>query len=184
MKYLLKFKKFGKSTFISHNDTLEEIERMFRRAKIDMEYTQGFHSKPKLAISQAIPLGYVNRCLYIVLNTKKEQNFSDFNNYVSEGFELIEYKSVEENYKLNIKYYLFRIYISENLFLKLKDTLEIDEVLKNKFIEIKYEKNNKGIYVLEYKQENNKIYNIWKIFNNINESFIFFPFVYDVIWGE
>lgn len=183
MKYLLKLKKFGKSTFISHNDTLEELERMFRRAKIEMEYTQGFHAKPKLAISQAVPLGYVNRCLYVVLSTKKIQDFSNFNKYVSEGFRLMKYGPVKDNYKLNIKYYLFRVYISENLFSIFEKSIENDEILKNKFIDLEYKKNKKGIYVLKYKQEYNKIYNIWKVFKNMEEDFIFFPFVYDVIWG-
>ncbi|OQY10418.1 MAG: hypothetical protein B6I29_01425 [Marinitoga sp. 4572_148] len=161
MKYLLKLKKFGKSTFISHNDTLEELERMFRRAKIEMEYTQGFHAKPKLAI----------------------QDFSNFNKYVSEGFRLMKYGPVKDNYKLNIKYYLFRVYISENLFSIFEKSIENDEILKNKFIDLEYKKNKKGIYVLKYKQEYNKIYNIWKVFKNMEEDFIFFPFVYDVIWG-
>ncbi|WGS65429.1 TIGR03936 family radical SAM-associated protein [Marinitoga aeolica] len=183
MKYLLRFKKFGRSIYISHNDTLEEIERMFRRAKIDLEYTQGFHSKPRLSISQAIPLGYINRVLYVILNTNTMQNFSNFNNYVSEGFKLIEYKSVEDNYKLRIKYYSFRIYISENLFPFFYEKV-INGDLKNRFVDLDYEINKNGIYVLKYKQEYNKIYNIWKIFNGIKEDFIFYPVVYDVIWGD
>ncbi|SHE86273.1 radical SAM-linked protein [Marinitoga hydrogenitolerans DSM 16785] len=184
MKYLLRFKKYGKSVYISHNDTLEEIERMFRRAKINLEYTKGFHAKPKLSISQAVPLGYVNRVLFVLLNTKDAYNFSNFNNYVSEGFKLIEYKSVEENYKLKIKYYLFRTYISKNLFEIFYEKVEKNADLKNKFLDLEYTINKNEIYVLKYKHEYNKIYNIWKVFNEIKENFIFNPILYDVVWGD
>ncbi|KAF2956070.1 TIGR03936 family radical SAM-associated protein [Marinitoga sp. 38H-ov] len=179
MKYLLKFKKYGKSMYISHNDTLEEIERIIRRAKVPIEYTQGFHSKIKLSISQAVPLGYINRALFIILNTYKEYDFSKFNNFVSEGFKLIEYKQIDENYKFNIKYYKFKVYISKNLF-EIFNSFNMSE----NFIDFSYENNRKDIYVLKYKQEYNKIYNIWKIFSGINEDFLFYPIVEDVIWGD
>ncbi|KLO23967.1 MULTISPECIES: TIGR03936 family radical SAM-associated protein [unclassified Marinitoga] len=184
MKYLLRFKKFGKSAYISHNDTLEEIERMFRRAKMDLEYTKGYHSKPKLSISQAVPLGYINKTLFVVLNTKKTYNFLNFNNYVSEGFKLIEYKEVKDNYKLKIEYYLFKIYISENLFKKFNFVLLNDENIRNKFMNLDIDRNKKGIYVLKYKQKYNKIYNIWKVFSEVKEGFIFYPIVYDAVWGD
>lgn len=184
MKYLLKFKKYAKSIYISHNDTLEELERMFRRSKIDMEYTKGFHSKPKISISQAVPLGYINRVLYVLLNTKQPQNFSNFNNYVSEGFKLIEYKPVEENYKLKIDYYVFKVYMSENLFLRFKEKISLDEKIKEKFLDLSYQINKQGIYVLKYKQRYNKIYNIWKTFDDMKGDFTFYPIVCDAIWGD
>ncbi|MBM7559461.1 TIGR03936 family radical SAM-associated protein [Marinitoga litoralis] len=183
MKYLLNFKKYGKSIYISNNDTLEEIERIIRRAKVPIEYTQGFHSKIKLSISQAVPLGYINRALFIVLNTKKEYDFSKFNNFVSEGFKLIRYKSVGENYKLNIKYYKFKVYLSKNLFYLL-ESQQSNDFFNERFIDYSYEKNQKDIYVIKYKQEYNKIYNIWKLFNEVKEDFFFYPIVEDVIWGD
>ncbi|AEX86020.1 hypothetical protein XO10_08035 [Marinitoga sp. 1135] len=181
MKYLLRFKKSGKSAYISHNDTLEEIERIFRRAKIKMEFTKGFHSKPKMSIAQAIPLGYINRSLYVTLNTIEEYDFSRLNDFMSEGFRLLDYKKVEDNFKIKIKYYSFRVYLSRNLFDKF---IEEYNKMKERFIDFEYYINKKGIYVLKYKQEYNKVYNIWKTFSDTKEDFLFYPIVYDAIWGE
>jgi len=44
--------------FISHLDTVRCWERVFRRASIPIEYTQGFTPHPKLAVAAPLPVGF------------------------------------------------------------------------------------------------------------------------------
>lgn len=45
------------AVFFGHLDTMSQIMRAFRRAEIRLKYSEGFHPKPRLAFSQALPLG-------------------------------------------------------------------------------------------------------------------------------
>ena len=45
------------AVFFGHLDTMSQIARAFRRAQVRLKYSEGFHPKPRLAFSQALPLG-------------------------------------------------------------------------------------------------------------------------------
>jgi radical SAM-linked protein len=56
-RWRLKFGKRGRGAFISHLDTMRLIIRVFRRARIEMIYSKGFHPKPQLVFGPALGLG-------------------------------------------------------------------------------------------------------------------------------
>ena len=60
-KYRLLFTKQGPSRFLSHLDIVRLLPRVFRRAALPMTYTLGFHPKPKMTFSPALPLGCASR---------------------------------------------------------------------------------------------------------------------------
>lgn len=55
MKIRIRFKKEGVMKFIGHLDMMRYFQKVFRRANIDIEYSQGF--SPHQLISFAAPLG-------------------------------------------------------------------------------------------------------------------------------
>ena len=59
-RYRLRYTKLGRASFIAHLDTMRLLQRMLRRAGIDMIYTQGFHPKPDMSFGPALGLGVLS----------------------------------------------------------------------------------------------------------------------------
>ena len=55
MKTRIKFTKSGPLKFIGHLDVMRYFQKAFRRAELDVEYSQGFN--PHQLMSFAAPLG-------------------------------------------------------------------------------------------------------------------------------
>jgi radical SAM family uncharacterized protein/radical SAM-linked protein len=56
-RYRVRYTKLGRASFISHLDTMRLLQRMLRRAEIEMIYTKGFHPKPDMTFGPALGLG-------------------------------------------------------------------------------------------------------------------------------
>jgi radical SAM-linked protein len=56
-RWRIRFAKVGRGAFISHLDTMRLTIRVFRRARIEMIYSKGFHPKPQLTFAPALGLG-------------------------------------------------------------------------------------------------------------------------------
>jgi radical SAM-linked protein len=50
-------RKLGADAMTSHLDLVRKLPRIFRRAGIELFYTEGFHPKPALTFGPALPLG-------------------------------------------------------------------------------------------------------------------------------
>ena len=57
IKYQAFYAKRGPSRMISHNDLINAIQRSFRRAQIEVLYSEGFHPKMQMSLVPALPLG-------------------------------------------------------------------------------------------------------------------------------
>jgi radical SAM-linked protein len=53
----VKYTKTGMLKYLSHLDMVRLMERAFRRAEIDLHYTQGFHPIAKMSFSPPVALG-------------------------------------------------------------------------------------------------------------------------------
>ncbi|OAA30899.1 hypothetical protein AT15_09455 [Kosmotoga arenicorallina S304] len=73
-EYILRFGRGGLLRFLSQQETSTAIERMLRRAKIPVAYSQGFHPHPKISYSPAVPTGVASSALYLKLTTFEEDN--------------------------------------------------------------------------------------------------------------
>ncbi|MBW2275990.1 MAG: TIGR03960 family B12-binding radical SAM protein [Deltaproteobacteria bacterium] len=51
--------KWGRQAFVGHLDTIGQVMRCLRRAGLTLQYTRGFHPKPKAHSGPALPLGTV-----------------------------------------------------------------------------------------------------------------------------
>ncbi|MEK6532232.1 MAG: TIGR03960 family B12-binding radical SAM protein [Deltaproteobacteria bacterium] len=56
-KKRLRFSKTGDVRFLSHLEMGSAIQRAFKRAGVNLRYSGGFHPKPRLSFSQALPVG-------------------------------------------------------------------------------------------------------------------------------
>jgi radical SAM family uncharacterized protein/radical SAM-linked protein len=56
-RYRLRYTKLGRSAFISHLDVSRLLQRLFRRADLEVIYSRGFHPKPLMTFGPALGLG-------------------------------------------------------------------------------------------------------------------------------
>jgi radical SAM-linked protein len=58
----MRYSKIGSAKYFGHLELTSIFLRAFRRASIEMKYTQGFHPKPKISFHDAIPVGVESQC--------------------------------------------------------------------------------------------------------------------------
>lgn len=61
-RYRIQYSKEPLLRFIGHLDLLRTWERILRRAKVPIAYTQGFHPHPRINLGVALPLGFSSEC--------------------------------------------------------------------------------------------------------------------------
>jgi radical SAM-linked protein len=64
-RYRLRYAKEGRLRFVSHLDLIRTIPKVFRRAKVRLTYTAGFHPKPKLSFGPALAVGLESQAEYL-----------------------------------------------------------------------------------------------------------------------
>lgn len=57
IRYRVTYEKAGLARFISHNDLVNCLQRGFRRARIPVVFSQGFHPKMRMSFAPALALG-------------------------------------------------------------------------------------------------------------------------------
>jgi len=57
----IRFSKQGDLRLIGHRDLVRALERLFRRAGLRLEMSQGFHPKPRMSFPSALALGIEGR---------------------------------------------------------------------------------------------------------------------------
>jgi len=62
MRIRITFSKTEAMRYTSHLDLHRAWERTFRRAKLPLAYSQGFHPQPRLNLASALPLGITSDC--------------------------------------------------------------------------------------------------------------------------
>jgi len=61
-RYFITFTKEGALRYCGQLDLQRTFERTFRRARLPIAYSQGFHPHPKMNLGAALPLGIISRC--------------------------------------------------------------------------------------------------------------------------
>jgi radical SAM-linked protein len=62
MRIRLTFSKTEAMRYTGHLDLHRAWERTFRRARLPLAYSQGFHPQPRLNLASALPLGFTSQC--------------------------------------------------------------------------------------------------------------------------
>src|SRR5262245_9636867 len=64
-RYRARYAKEGRLRFVSHLDLIRTLPKVFRRAKVRMAYSAGFHPKPRLSFGPALAVGLESRAEYL-----------------------------------------------------------------------------------------------------------------------
>ncbi len=78
LKYRVRYAKEGRLRFVSHLDLLRTIPKVFRRAKVRLAYSAGFHPKPKLSFGPALAVGLESRAEYLDFESPERLDPGEF----------------------------------------------------------------------------------------------------------
>ena len=67
----VRFSKLGRLKFIGHKDLLRTLEALFRRARLPLAMSSGFHPKVRMSFPCALALGYESRDEVLELEMKE-----------------------------------------------------------------------------------------------------------------
>ena len=69
-KFRIRYSKSGPMKLLGHHDVVRCFERAFRRAKLELDYSHGFHPHPKLRFSAPTALGIESEAEYLDFDLK------------------------------------------------------------------------------------------------------------------
>jgi radical SAM family uncharacterized protein/radical SAM-linked protein len=64
------YEKTGPFRYLGHNDLVNALQRVFRRAGIEILHSQGFHPKPLMSFGPALPLGMEGKAEFFEFKSK------------------------------------------------------------------------------------------------------------------
>ncbi len=146
-----KFKKENDMIYISHLDLQRLLQRAFRRAKMQLSYSQGFNPHPKMSYGHALALGTESQGEYLDVEIEDDLTAQEFlkkiNATMPAGIAFIKAKEITKevpSLASTIEYgeYIFTIEVEKELskeFVKNKvaDLMNKEEIIITK-------KNKKG----------------------------------------
>ena len=85
--------------FISHLDLQRLLQRAFRRAKINLSYSEGFNPHPKMSYGNALALGVESQGEYVDIEIEDDIEVDEFleriNNQLPEGIKFIKGQEID-----------------------------------------------------------------------------------------
>ena len=79
-----KYKKEDDMIFISHLDLQRLLQRAFRRAEINLSYSQGFNPHPKMSYGNALALGVESQGEYVDIEIEDDITVEEFLRRINE----------------------------------------------------------------------------------------------------
>src|SRR5439155_11994022 len=96
----LRYAKEGCAVALSHLETMTALLRAFRRAKLSIPHTQGFHPKPRVSFGPACPVGTESRAEYLDLELHGTPDVDDVAEQVRRelpgGFRLLSCERIDD----------------------------------------------------------------------------------------
>ena len=80
----VKYKKEDEMIFISHLDLQRLLQRAFRRAKINLSYSEGFNPHPKMSYGNALALGVESQGEYVDIEIEDDITVEEFLKRINE----------------------------------------------------------------------------------------------------
>ncbi|HQH43500.1 MAG TPA: TIGR03960 family B12-binding radical SAM protein [Syntrophorhabdaceae bacterium] len=95
-KITFRYGKYGDSRYIGHLDTMNILLRAFRSKGITLETHGRYHPIPKIALSNALPVGVESICEFIEIETKDDKLINmelikDINRFLPRGIKIYEF---------------------------------------------------------------------------------------------
>lgn len=119
----LKYQKTGKAIYLSHIDVLRHLNRTFRRAGIDVDFSQGFNPHMLTKLGIPLPLGMYSSAEYVTVSTniEPEEFLKKYNECCMEGMEGLNAFKVEKNPNLAGKVVYADYHVCANALTKYKE---------------------------------------------------------------
>jgi len=99
-KYRIMFSKGDSVKYISHLDLAKLMHRAFRRAGIQVAYSEGFNPHPKMALASALRLGTTSSAEYLDVELEKEMSRLDICSRLGEslpsGLQIKEVREIDK----------------------------------------------------------------------------------------
>jgi hypothetical protein len=70
LRYGVVYEKTGRFRYLGHNDLVNALQRVFRRAGIEILHSEGFHPKPLMSFGPALPLGMEGKAEFFEFKSK------------------------------------------------------------------------------------------------------------------
>ncbi|MCX8109671.1 MAG: TIGR03936 family radical SAM-associated protein, partial [Syntrophorhabdaceae bacterium] len=111
-KITFRYGKYGDSRYIGHLDTMNIMLRAFRALGINLEMHGRYHPIPKIALSDALPVGIESTCELIEIEIKDDKKISielirAINRFLPRGIKIYEfYRDSLKNIKKEYTYIL------------------------------------------------------------------------------
>ena len=97
--FLLEFSKKGKAIYLSHLNLVNVFTKTFRRAGINVKYTEGFNPKPKMEFAHPLSLGIESHVEILSVTVKSDINsnqlLSKLNDKLPSGISINKCKTLE-----------------------------------------------------------------------------------------
>lgn len=133
----LKYQKTGKAIFLSHIDVLRHINRTFRRAGINVDFSQGFNPHMLTKLGIPLPLGTYSSAEYVTVSCdlEPEEFLKRYNEFCMEGMEGIKAFKVQKNPNLAGKVVYADYSLQANAFEK---KAQIENIVNLESFEVDY----------------------------------------------
>ena len=99
----IRYSKLGRLKFIGHNDLLRTFEALFRRARLPLAMSNGFHPKVRMSFPSALALGYESTDEVFDLELNESVNIDDLlanlNRHSLDGLTFLSARLLEEGEK-------------------------------------------------------------------------------------
>ena len=94
-----KYKKEDDMIFISHLDLQRLLQRAFRRAEINLSYSQGFNPHPKMSYGNALALGVESQGEYVDIEIEDDIEVKEFleriNEQLPDGIKFVKGQEID-----------------------------------------------------------------------------------------
>ena len=95
----VKYKKEDEMIFISHLDLQRLLQRAFRRAKINLSYSEGFNPHPKMSYGNALALGVESQGDYVDIEIEDDIEVKEFleriNEQLPDGIKFVKGQEID-----------------------------------------------------------------------------------------
>lgn len=164
MKVRIKFSKYSSMKFIGHLDIMRFFQKLIRRAKIDICYTEGFHPHQIMTFASPLGVGILSNAEYMDIvtegNLSTDEIKTRLNAETVEGLDILSVMVLPDNATnamASVAYadYRIRFREGEEPLFSLKES--VDEFFNRDSIPVE-KKTKKGSRVLDLKESVLKFY--------------------------
>ncbi|PIE77000.1 MAG: hypothetical protein CSA13_01710 [Clostridiales bacterium] len=98
------YSKLGMMKYLGHLDLIRFFERAFRRLKLPLAFSQGYHPHPKMTFGGPLSVGVSSEYEIMEVELDRKINVADFmvrfNDFAPVGLKLIDYRPVAKSTSL------------------------------------------------------------------------------------